>query len=244
MINRNNRRINTPSFVWKWSDEDVIRSVLKTELWRLILMGRPQAMWIMFRAVFNLKVEMFVAPQRAVLRVDHGQRTTGIFITIMSTIMMIGFNSNTIFGIIATALPLGSPILPFIMSGEQITQSTFTHIRSPALMVFWMVYLLISTVHLIRIYRRKKKKIRGQCAPMKRGNSWLYIWIFKRLNWPEHIVQRFIEPLLVFTIGYVLTASNADLAFGIFLMIGALCLFFQEVYDGVSRYIMLSHELR
>ncbi len=180
-------------------------------------------------------MEMFISPLKAVLRYAHGKRTTGIIITLMSVLMMIAFNTNNIIGYLATFFPLAAPIMPFLMTGDQIINATFFAIRSEPLLIFWMAYLVISTIHLLCIYKGVGTT---HLAATKRGTSILYGLLFKHFKLSEYTVEQFIEPLLAISIGYFLISSGVDFTFGLFLIIAGTCLFIQESYDAVSKFVM------
>lgn len=235
MINRNQGRAHQPSFVPKYSDPDIIRSVLKSDIWKYIFLRDKKAFWLLFKALVFLKMEMFISPIKAVLRYGHGKRTTGIIITLMSTLMLIAFNTNNVVGYLATFFPFITPVLPFLMTGDHIISATFFAIRSEALLIFWMAYLVISSIHLLCIYKGIGTT---QSLPTKRGTSILYMLLFKHFRLSENVVEHFLEPLLAVSIGYFLMSSGVDFTFGLFLIIAGSCLFIQESYDAVSSFVM------
>ena len=232
MINRNQKRKTVPSFVPKFSDPDIILGVLNSYIWKHLFLGEKRALWIFVKAIIALKVEMFISPLRAFLRYGHGKRTTDITVVVMATLMMIAFNTKALVGYLATFFPLAAPFVPFTVPADQLLILAFVDIRSPALLYFWIGYLTVSIFHLIMIY----KGWGNTQFPSKRGTPILYTIIFKYLRVPEAIVQRFIEPILVSIAGYVLISTEADFTFGLFLIIAAICLFLQEIYDAVVKF--------
>ena len=236
MINRSQSRVHTPSFIPKFSDPDLLRVVLQSNIWKSMFMRKPEALWTLLKALFYLKSEMFIAPLRAVLRHSFGKRTTGIFITLMSTLMIIGFNANTPWGLAANIFPIIMPILPFFMEGSQITESTFGSIHSVNMVYFWIGYLVIATIHLVRINRVPE----AAKSPTRRGSSWLYDLGLKKLGLSEELIQLVLEPILVLSLGWFLWHTQLDTTVGLFLLIGGGCLFFQELQDAVMRYAMRS----
>lgn len=231
MINRNSNRVAVQSFIPKFSDADILRVVIHSDFWRTLFLRQKEAIWMFAKAIFNIKLEMFISPIRMVLHGSHGRRTTGVFIVVMSCLMMIGFNAKTPWGIAANLFPFAAPILPFFMTPAQLTDSTFGEIRSANMMYFWMGYLVISSIHLLVIYKQKVDVI----PPTKRGVSWLYLFVFKHIYIPENFVILIIEPILVVAIGYGLHAYSIDSVMGLFLIISGLCLFIQEFYDTIMR---------
>ncbi len=232
MINRNNERITKPSFVPKFSDPDIIKAIVSPDFWRHVFLGEKKAVWLFFMALVNLKMEMFISPLRMCLRYNHGRRTIGVTITLMSMLMMMAFNTDYLIGALATFFPLVAPIVPFFMDGEELGQAVFVEIRSGYLMVFWMGHGLLSSVHLVRVYRGWGEP----ASPTGRGSSLLYHLVFKYLKMPEHVVQRLVEPLLVGITGYVLVSTGVDFTLGLFLIIAAACLFVQEGLDAVMKF--------
>ena len=232
MINRNYGRDIKPSFVPKFSDPDLIKGILDAEFWRLVFFRDKKVVWLLFKALVSLKLERFMAPLRAVFRYNHGRRTIGVMISLMSALMMIAFNTHYAVGYLTTFFPFMAPAVPFFMTGEEIKDATFLNIRSQFLMIFWMGYLVISSLHLGRLY----KGLGNIEAPTKRGKSWLQTLIFRHFKLKETIVQRFIEPFLAGMIGYVLLSTGYDFTFGLFLMIASTCLFIQEIYEAVRQF--------
>jgi len=159
----------------------------------------------------------------------------GLFILVMSALMMIAFNTHHLAGYFATFFPLAAPVVPFFMSGEQLVNAGFVDIRSVNLMYFWIGYLVVSAFHLGCIYTSLGDTHK---APVKRGTSILYTLLFKYMGVPEYIVQRFIEPIILIGLGYWLCTSGTDFTLGLFLIIGAVCLFVQECYDAVLQFSM------
>jgi hypothetical protein len=235
MINRNDDRVAKPSFVPKFSDPDIIRAVLNSEIWKHLFLGEKKAAWLFFKAIVLFKMELFISPLRSVLRYGHGRRTTGIIITLMSALMMIAFNTNYVVGYLATFFPLAAPVIPFFMTSDQILAATIADIRSQYLLFFGIVYLVISIIHLVFIYKGGGTT---HSIPTRRGTSLLYALLFNHLKLPEYIVQCFIEPILAISIGYVLLSSGTDFTCGLFLIIAGTCLGFQECFDGVSKFAM------
>jgi len=236
MSRRRKNNIHKPSFVPKFSDPDILRSIMQSSIWKSLFMGKKDALWTFLKAIYYLKTEMFISPIRSVLRHSHGRRTMGIFITLMSGLMIIGFNAKTPWGVSANIFPFLAPILPFFMDGEQMKLSAFDSIHSTNLLYFWVGYLVISTLHLWKIYRRKSQNIN----PSKRGFSWLHGILFKHLKVSEKVVQLIIEPALVTGLGYGLHYYGIDSALGLFLIIAGICIFFQELQDAVIGFTMPS----
>lgn len=232
MINRNRSRVKVPSFIPKFSDPDIFKSVINSDIWRHLFLGENRALWVLFKGLLFLKLEMFISPSKSFLRYNHGKRTMGIFIVIASTIMMVAFNTKNTAGYLATFFPLVAPVLPFFMSKEQILESAFVEIRSETLLYFSIAYVGISLIHLLVIYCK-----RGiHHLPNKRGTSILFVLIFRFLRVPEYLVQRFIEPMIVAGAGLLFIHHYDDFTLGLFLIIAAACLFFQECYDGVLKF--------
>ena len=234
MINRGRHRAEKPSFIPKFSDADLLRSVIQSKIWKALFMSKKEAVWILLKAIYYLKSEMFIAPIRAVFRHSFGYRVTGLFITLMSTLMIIGFNAKTTWGASANLFPFIAPLMPFFMDGEQMHLSAFEAVRSEYLMYFWMGYLGISIVHLCRIYRGNQQR----SSAVKRGDSWLYGLVFKHMRLSETQVQLIIEPLIVIGLGYGLIEYSIDKPCGIFMVISGGCLFVQELQDAVMRYVL------
>lgn len=232
MINRPEERAIKPSFIPKYSDPDILKEVLNSDFWKHLFLGEKAGVWLAFKALFFLKNEMFISPVKAVLRFDHGKRTIGVFMTVMSTFLMIAFNTTYMVGYLATFFPFAAPVVPFFMSGEDMLVATFVSVKSNALLYFWMTYLVISLIHLIRMY----KGWGSPETPTTRGHSFLYKAIFRHLRLSEASTKIYIEPVLVGGIGYYLLASGTDFTFGLFLLIAAGCLFFQEIFDALMRF--------
>jgi len=235
MINRNQNRAIKPSFVPKFSDPDILKNVLNSDIWKHLFLREKKAVWIFLKAIVLLKMEMFISPVRSAFRYGHGKRIMGLFILVMSALMMIAFNTHHLAGYFATFFPLAAPVVPFFMSGEQLINAAFVDIRSVNLMYFWIGYLVVSAIHLTCIYTGFGDTHK---APFKRGTSILYVLIFKHIKVSEIVVQRFIEPTIIGGLGYWLCASGVDFTFGLLLIISALCLFIQECYDAVLQFSM------
>ena len=234
MINRSHNRAHIPSFIPKYSDPDILKAVVNSDIWKHLFLGEKKAVWLLFKALFFLKLEMFISPVKAVLRYNHGNRTIGVFITLMSALMMIAFNTQYIVGYFATFFPLAAPVIPFFMSDNEIFTAIFLSIKSTTLLLFWMIYVLLSGIHLIRMYR-------GWGNPetsFMRGHSIMHGLIFKHFRLSETLIKHYIEPLIIGGVGYYLLSMNIDFTFGLFLMIAAGCLFFQETYDAVLKFSM------
>ncbi|MCB0518512.1 MAG: hypothetical protein H6577_10040 [Lewinellaceae bacterium] len=232
MINRNTERVVKPSFLPKFSDADIFKGVVNSEFWGHVFLGEKKALWIVFKGLLSLKIEMFVSPLRMTLRYNHGRRTVGIVIILLSATMMMAFNTQSFLGALSTFVPFAAPIVPFFMSWEEISSSLFTEIRSEALMVFWMAYGALSALHLMLVYLRKD----GDAPPAGRGTSWLHRLVFQHFKVAETAVQRVVEPFLVGVVGYLLIGTDTDFTFGLFLIIAAACLFVQEVFDAVMQF--------
>ncbi len=232
MINHTNTRSKNPSFLPKFSDQDIIRGILNSDYWRHLFMGDAKAFWILGKAIISLKTQMFAAPTKAVLRFDFGKRTVGIIITVMTFLMMIAFNTTWLVGYLATMFPLAAPVIPLYMAGSQIHAAVFTDIRSSALLIFWIVYIILAAIHLVRVY----KKWGSPHSATSRGSSVLYVLILRRAGMSERNVQLVIEPLLVALIGASLIWFEVDFTFGVFLCCSAFCLFCQEAYQSISEF--------
>lgn len=231
MINRNNDiRSAKPSFVPKFSDPDILKAVLNSEFWGHIFLGEKKAAWLFFKALALLKTEMFVSPLRMYLRHGHGRRTVGVTITLLSASMMMAFNSESALGALATFVPFIAPAVPFFMSGKELWDILFVDIRSQYLMYFWTGYVIFSTVHLVRANRG-----RGT-APAHRGTPFLQSLLSQKPDGILQVLLPFLEPMIAGGIGYALMASGMDTTFGLFLVIAASCLLFQEAYDAVMKF--------
>lgn len=232
MINRTNTQSKYPGFLPKYSDQDIIRGLLNSEYWRLLFLGDPKSLWVLGKAILGLKTQMFAAPIKAILRFDFGKRTLGIISILLTVLMMIAFNTTWLVGYVATLMPLVSPVIPLYMDGDQIYMAVFVDIRSSALLYFWMVYIVLAVVHLIRIYKGWGKPH----SSSSRGRSVLHVLILGRAGMSERNVQLVVEPLLIALIGAGLIWLEADVTFGIFLCLSAFCLFCQEAYQAISEF--------
>lgn len=231
MINRNNgERTAKPSFVPKFSDPDLLKAILNSDFWQHVFLGEKKAAWLFFKALALLKSEMFASPLRAYLRHGHGRRTVGAAITFLSATMMMAFNSESALGALATFLPFTAPAVPFFLSGGELWDILFVGIRSRYLMFFWMGYLLLSTVHLIRANRD-----RG-ALPAHRGTPLLQYLLPQGTDGFLRALVPFLEAAITGATGYALLATGADSTFGLFLIIAASCLLFQEVFDAVMQF--------
>jgi hypothetical protein len=234
MINRPTNRVVIPRFLPKYSDPDILRALMNGEFWKQLYLGDKKAWWMIVKAIVLIKIEIIVLPVRMLLRMDFGYRTTGVTIFLITLTMLIAYNAAYLAGYLATFLPFVLPILVFFMPPDLLYEVLFVEIRSEGLLIFWMVYMVVSIIQLIRIYRTKDK----QDDATKRGNSLLYMLFFRNTGLSEGQIQLFIEPLLTSGIGYVLIATGVDIPFGIFLLAAGILLFLQELYDAVSRYVI------
>lgn len=232
MINCNRKRVNNPSFVPKFSDPDIIKAVVNSDFWKYLFLGDKKAFWLFFKAIVNLKTEMFISPLKTVLRYGHGRRTIGIMITLLSAFMMMAFNTESVIGALATFFPFVAPAIPFLITGEELKTALFVNIRSVALMYFWLVYLVLSIVHLVWVYQGSDETL----PPSIRGIPILHVLLFRYWGISPYAVRQFVEPILAAGIGYILINTDTDFTFGLFLIIAAACLFFQELVEAVKQF--------
>ena len=229
---KHQQKFTPPSSISKMSDPDIIRGILNSEYWRHLFTGDAKALWILGKATLTLKTEMFASPIKMFLRYDHGKRTLGWIVIIMTGLMMIAFNTTWLVGYLATLFPFSAPFIPIYMTGDQIASALFIDIRSPTLLYIWIGYLGTAIIHLIRIYK-------GWGRPpssTSRGTSILYTSLLSRTNIKQVHVQMLVEPGLVTILGSVLIYSGGDIVLGIFFCIAAFCLFCQESYDAINRW--------
>lgn len=234
MINRATQQTTTQSFLPKYCDTDILKSLVNSDVWQHIFLGNKQGVWLITKGLFFLKLEMFALPIRNFLRFNHGSRTIGITIIVLSTLMMIAFNTQYMVGYVATFFPFAAPIIPFFMTSDDMIIATFFAVKSNLLLKFWIGFLIVSIIHLIRIYVGWG----NFDSPTKRGRSILHTLIFRHIRISEKMVKQFIEPLLVSSIGYYCLSAGVDYTLGLFLMIAAFCLFFQENYEALLNFAM------
>ena len=232
MINRKSVRGKRHNYIPRYSDADILQNVINTELWRLIYLRDSKAAWIVLKAILNLKVEMFAAPLRAVLRINHGKRTIGVVIYLLSLLMLIAFNANYVVSYLCTFLPFLAPLLPFLLSGEQLLDAMFVSIHSRALLFFWILYGVLAPLHMIFTFKGW-----NTCEGEKvHGTSLIHLLLSKKIKVSQAVSKVVLEPLLVLIGGLVLIIKGLDVSFGVFLIISALCLFGQELRNSILQY--------
>ena len=234
MIHRNTKRYHTMTFVPKFSDADIMRTVIRSRIWRAFFINQKDAVWEFLKGLFYFKSELFISPVRSLLRHSHGHRTMGYIITIMSMVMMAGFNSKSIWGVLINVFPFMAPLWVGMVDEDQYSTLIFENIQSQNLLYFWMGTTAVSLFHMIKIHVRKQADV----SPIKRGDSWLYQGVFKHTKISEEWVQNLIEPMIICGVGAGLIYFKIDFVFGLFLVISGVCLFIQEMQDTILRTTM------
>ncbi|MGB0177783.1 MAG: hypothetical protein ACPF9D_11500, partial [Owenweeksia sp.] len=103
-------------------------------------------------------------------------------------------------------------------------------IRSYPLYVFTLFYAASALIHVVMIYIGM-----GNTDSNKRGDSWLYLLLFKKTDRvTEDLVQMVLEPLIIAGCGYV-SWLYKDPVFAFFLWSGAFAVFLQEYLDYAWR---------
>ncbi len=234
MINRPNKRVHRMSFVPKFSDADIVRTIIRSRIWRAFFINKRDAVWELLKGLFYFKSELFISPIKSLLRHSHGHRTMGYIIVIMAMLMMIGFNSKSIWGVLINVFPFAAPLWVGMVDESEYSILIFENIQSQNLLYFWMGTTALSLFHMIKIHLRKEAVV----VPTKRGDSWLYQGLFKHMKMSEDRVQILIEPILICGIGAALIHYKVDPVFGLFLAISGVCLFLQEMQDTILRITM------
>lgn len=234
MIHRIAQQASRPHFIPKYADADIIKNVINSDYWKHLFMGDGKASWILIKAIVFFKMEMFIAPLRALLRINHGKRTIGFIIWVMSSLMMMAFNTQHLMGYLATFFPLAAPLMPVLFSAQEIYDALFVSIRSEAILCLWVAYLILAPIHMLRTYKGWGT-IEGDTV---HGTSLIHLLIGKPLKLSQGVSKIILEPVLIGGIGLYLMASNADFTCGLFLMISAACSAFHEARNAVMQYAM------
>jgi len=217
----------------RFGDVAMINQLIHSKIWRQLYSGDIKAWFSVFVWLVNIKIEMFASSARHIFRFNHGRHSTGILTSLWTISMMVAFNSASEFGFMVTFVPFFLPVLPFLIPVEKIEQMALIDVRSEALLVVILVYTLCSIIHVLFIYLEK-----GETRDhAKRGTSILHVILKKILPVNEYFVQIIIEPMILILAGYIAIDLFFDPVLGVFLFLAAGSLFFQEIVDGVFRYV-------
>ena len=92
------------------------------------------------------------------------------------------------------------------------------------------LFVVASLIHFIAIKRRNKKEKRWYSMCMGKSHLMNLPYV-KRLGLNEVFVWMYLEPFIVFTIGFILYTLWIDWVYGLFLMLSGFSLFYREQHN-------------
>lgn len=217
--------------VSQYGDLAMFLQFMHSNIWRAFYTGEKKPYWKIFTWIIFAKIEMFALASRSLFRINHGENSTGVLMSIWTYTLIVTFNAEHVIGFLVSFIPFIAPLLPIFFSFEEFTNYTFIDIHSMPLMVWLILFTGVQSGHLIRIYYFKKTPDdKGS-----RGSSLILFLLPKKLKISEFSVQCFIEPGMIILFGIAGLVFLEDKVFFVFALISGLCLSFQELLDGAFR---------
>ena len=165
------------------------------------------------------------------IRYKIGSQTVGVFALLLGAAnCMIGYNSQEVHNIFK---PFSLFITPFLLFGrpkEAWLDFICVNIESKFLLFYSGGVLLSGFVHLMMIWMGK-----GNKSMSKRGNSYLVLFLSKRIKVNEYFICGVLEPLFFIGIALLLWFEFDDRHGAIFLGVATLSETIQQLLDQVNK---------
>ena len=227
MILQSSDQTHSLRVIPRFGDIALFIQLMRSKIWQQFYTGDKKPWWTILVWIINAKIEMFALVFRSLFRYNMGKHTTGFIFLVWSFTLLAAFNAQHSISFLVSFIPFIAPGFIFFIPSDELYSHLFIEVRSQILLVLMVLFLLVQSIHVIRLYMTKN----GNQSGTKRGSSWLKtsIPIIKKCS--EYLIQGIIEPVLILLFGWLGFEFFQDTTFFAFSGISALCLFYQEFYE-------------
>lgn len=206
------------------------------EFWRYLTLSNHNAYTFIKICVvdaFKWYLELFSTSLRVVSRRKFGNQTFGVILALCTAVLMWLFNLDVTFqGVVIFAKEIGKGIRSIFTEETMHWSSAFNGILRPKSMYLFghcILFLLLSLYHILAIYF--VKKWRNTENTMAKGESYFYSLFKPYCSVSLRYFNVYFEGAFFFLLGVFFLSIIGDTRYGVFLIIGSLCLFIQEFVD-------------
>ena len=216
--------------VKKYGDLAIWWGIQNSNIWEMFIYRSNKVFLEVLKTYFRFSTAMLAYSVSAILRFRFGFQTTGGVMSIATTSMLIGFNSNHIWIIFKPFMVFINPFIPFFIKYEQLYSFICVDIHSNTLLFFTLIFTIMTIIHTFMIYFKK-----GNVDATKRGESWLYLLLSKVILLNETLVSMILEPLLIIFTGFAFWKWGHDAWAGIYFCLAGFSVFAQQMQDESQR---------
>lgn len=210
-----------------YGDAEILLTLWRTDFWKQLFTKNSHSWMVVLREFFKLKLAMLSFSTNALFRYKFGSRTVGLVLSILATLMIVGWNSSYLYVI-------AKPIFPFTAGFfVPFKDASFWHnlilddIYSTPMLYYTCAFLTLALVHSISIWFG----FGNNDDPTKRGNSIIYAVFFKYTRVSEFFVQAVLEPVVICLTAGCLWYFTEEKVFALFLATSGLSTLVQEILD-------------
>ncbi|MBL7681771.1 MAG: hypothetical protein JNK00_00305 [Flavipsychrobacter sp.] len=213
-----------------YGDGEILLSLAQSKFWSSLMNKNEKSWLILVRELFRIKFAILAFLTGAIFRYGYGSRTIGFILSILSTLMLIGYNSTYLFWVAKPFFPFTAAFfIPFV-DLKFWQELVVTDIHSTGLFYYTCLFAAVSLFHSLSIYLG----FGNSNDPTKRGNSIIYMLFFRYTRVPEYLVQGIMEPVIIGITALLCWHILDDKHFSIFLIISGSSLFMQETLDKAN----------
>ncbi|MBO6516058.1 MAG: hypothetical protein JJ975_05870 [Bacteroidia bacterium] len=202
----------------KYGDAEIILNLFSTQFWKDLFLNKNHIAWVLIAEFVHLNRYMLALSLGTIFRYKFGGRTNGFIISIMTLFMLISWNSAAVVWPVKPFMEFGMIFLPAFLDLAELKNILWYQVHSVPMRTFTLVYAAMCLFHAGAIafgYGDKSDRT-------KRGNSFLYEFVFKRTSVGEFAVQGVIEPIIASLAGWYFF-SQGDLVFSTYLWAASFC---------------------
>ncbi|MEM8861982.1 MAG: hypothetical protein AAGD96_26980 [Chloroflexota bacterium] len=233
-MKRNNTSLNNgpnKRKVGKYGDSDIFYGAYTSDLWLGIFKKPAIALWITFFQWLKFNIASMAWSANCLIKFKFGYQSLGFFLYLATLISMVVYNSQHIWLIFKPFVAFAAPVAPFVFSAEELYRYIFIEIHSTSMLIFTFIYALLGLIHVVMTYFRKG----NENDTSKRGDSYLYKLLRLKLHINEYVVCGWVEPILISCVGVCFYVFGGDVYFAGWLIVSALCVWFQQSVDKAHQ---------
>lgn len=212
--------------VKKYGDSSIYRSCYNAEFLKMIWEKKKGAYGFLLFNVIQLIIGALAYSQNAVFRRKFGFQTTGMALSFIALSVSIVWNSALLPGFFKPLFVPATPLFLVFKDWDTLWRYLTVEITSLSLLIYSAGLLVFSVVHVAMIYFKK-----GNDSPTKRGESWIYSLVSKRLKVNEYLICGVVEPGIMMLIGLWYWTYTRDHSFAIYLWCCAGAVAVQQLAD-------------